>query len=109
MMAFPAEPYTTESSPNWAWNIASAANVMDLHADVSESYTHFHGKIRKAFKRNSGGYVEDSERSNLMGHAEPSDSDSFCEEDDIGPRLYGFITSLSGNPICSNETYTIEI
>lgn len=109
-LAFPAHPYTTESRTNWAWNIASAANVMDLHADVAEHYTHLHGKIRKAFKRN--GYVvqdgESSERTGLMGHVEASDSDSFCEEDDIGPRLMN-IRSLSGNPISSNETYTIEI
>lgn len=70
MLAFPVDPYRTDSSTNWIWNIASAANVSDLHYEVAEHYSHFHGKMRRALKRNSSidtGLIC-SERSNLLAN-----------------------------------------
>ena len=67
MLAFPVDAYRTSESTNWIWNIASAANVMDLHADVAEHYTHFHGKVRRALKRNnSASQGQTSERASLL-------------------------------------------
>jgi len=75
MLAFPVDAYQTSESSNWIWNIASAANVMDLHADVAEHYTHFHGKVRKALKRSNSSLGQTSERAGLLMDAEVNKQD----------------------------------
>ena len=60
--------------------VLSAANVMDLHADVAEHYTQFHGRVKRAFKRNSRDLGQTSERANLLD----SNAVSTQEESDSG-------------------------
>ena len=120
MLAFPATPYKQEARSNWAIisNIANAANIADLRQEVSSHYGQFHSQVKRAFKKSltatssyndmTGG--SSSERSNLIVAAgkaadDTDDTDSFCEEDDIGPRLMR-IRSLSCEPLAS-ETRTI--
>lgn len=127
MLAFPATPYKTSSSSNWAIisNIANAANITDLHEEVSSHYGHFHNQVKRAFKKSltaSSSYndmgASSSERSNLISNVgeaannnenntdNDNDTDSFCEEDDIGPRLMR-IRSLSCEASVVNETKTV--
>lgn len=123
MLAFPATPYKTSGSSNWAIisNIANAANITDLHEEVSSHYGHFHSQVKRAFKKSvtaTSSYNDmagsSSERSNLIPNVveannntdNDNDTDSFCEEDDIGPRLMR-IRSLSCEASVVNEAKTV--
>lgn len=96
MLAFPVDMYKTDSSTHWISNIANAANVSDLGYEVTSHVGHFHGQMKKVFKRGgSTDYGRTSERSNLISTQDEEDAsldDSFCEEDDIGPRLMSIRT-----------------
>ena len=129
MIAFPVEPYKTQENSSWILNIASAANVSDLHYEVTSHYNEFHGKVKRVLKRNkrtdySNGHSSEN-TGLLVGQEEDEDifsndgifyvynymlfiwklkfwiylkKESFCEEDDIGPRVLNIRRISGGGP-----------
>ena len=66
MLAFPVGPYKTQSTSNWLSNIASVANVSDLHYEVTSHYNHFSVKVRNAFKKKTSFTSEPNEATDLL-------------------------------------------
>lgn len=82
MIAFPVEPYKTQENSNWISNIVSAANVSDLHHEVTSHYNEFHGKVKRVLKRNKRSdynYGHSSESTGLLGGQE-EDGDIFSND-----------------------------
>ncbi len=83
ILAFPVEPYRRAEHLNWLLNIASAANVSDLHSEVRHHYNHLYGRVRGALTRtpDGGSTPKADSRSNLATDDEIDEATGLLSQD----------------------------
>lgn len=84
VLAFPVDPYKIPERQNWLVNIASAANVSDLHSEVRQHYQNFFGKIK-----NSVGNTRVKNNENKTNDTiEPDDNTNLLSDDELSKIKY---------------------